>query len=432
MSLLDNIVLGSEKVPVVLDIGAAYTKCGFAGESCPRHILPSSVVTCVDGKEKVVKFIDYAGNSQELVKLLKRFIHNIFFKYLLVNPKDRRMVIVESVLCPNTFKNSLAKVIFQHFEIQSAMFAPGHLMGLYSLGLTTAMIVDCGYSEAIVLPFYETASLFNCCQVSNLAGKVINSHLEKLLLLYASITYGNETKPFAAERGPLTEDILEEIKVKACVSGHNPNYEDNASESTIKPLPAKPMKFHLGPSKVLTIPGEVRDKMLDAVFKPDCNDISLASMIIDCLLMCPIDIRKDLAASICVTGGCAAIPGFNWRLKEELTVLANSPRYKDELCVKTFKFYETVVHPNYTNWLGGSICGILENLPDRSISRETFLKAEYVPDWTHSRKRLRSVAQAIMKKVSGEKTPSLASVVSKIMTSSAKAKLPKVAINDDS
>ena len=54
------------------------------------------------------------------------------------------------------------------------MFAPNHLMGLYSLGVSTALIVDCGYSETILLPFYETASLFNCCQISGLAGKAIN------------------------------------------------------------------------------------------------------------------------------------------------------------------------------------------------------------------------------------------------------------------
>ena len=59
------------------------------------------------------------------------------------------------------------------------------------------------------------------------------------------------------------------------------------------------------------------------------------------------------------------------------------------------------------------------------------MKEQTLPDWTHSRKRLRSVAQAIMKRVSSERTPSLASVVSKIMSSSVRSKMPKVAINDD-
>ena len=28
---------------MVLDIGAAYVKCGFAGEALPRHIVPSGL-----------------------------------------------------------------------------------------------------------------------------------------------------------------------------------------------------------------------------------------------------------------------------------------------------------------------------------------------------------------------------------------------------
>ena len=33
---------GSEKSSVVLEFGSAYTKCGFAGESSPRQIVPAN------------------------------------------------------------------------------------------------------------------------------------------------------------------------------------------------------------------------------------------------------------------------------------------------------------------------------------------------------------------------------------------------------
>ena len=38
---------GFEKLAVIIDIGCAYTKCGLAGESIPRQIIPSSAE--VDG-----------------------------------------------------------------------------------------------------------------------------------------------------------------------------------------------------------------------------------------------------------------------------------------------------------------------------------------------------------------------------------------------
>ena len=40
-----------------------------------------------------------------------------FFSYLLVNPRDRRVVVCESVLCPTMFREVLAKVLFKHFEV---------------------------------------------------------------------------------------------------------------------------------------------------------------------------------------------------------------------------------------------------------------------------------------------------------------------------
>ena len=41
-----------------------------------------------------------------------------FFRHLLVNPKERRVVIVESLLLPTVFRNTIAKVLFQHYEVK--------------------------------------------------------------------------------------------------------------------------------------------------------------------------------------------------------------------------------------------------------------------------------------------------------------------------
>lgn len=45
----------------------------------------------------------------------------VFFtttRHLLVNAKDRRVVICESILCPSAFRDTLAKVLFKHFEVK--------------------------------------------------------------------------------------------------------------------------------------------------------------------------------------------------------------------------------------------------------------------------------------------------------------------------
>lgn len=45
----------------------------------------------------------------------------LFFssRHLLVNPRDRRVVIIESILCPSHFRETLTKVFFKQFEVST-------------------------------------------------------------------------------------------------------------------------------------------------------------------------------------------------------------------------------------------------------------------------------------------------------------------------
>ena len=38
-------------------------------------------------------------------------------RHLLVNPRDRRVLIIESILCPSHFRETLTKVFFKQFEV---------------------------------------------------------------------------------------------------------------------------------------------------------------------------------------------------------------------------------------------------------------------------------------------------------------------------
>ncbi|KAL7992776.1 hypothetical protein Chor_017032 [Crotalus horridus] len=99
-----------------------------------------------------IRVVQYNINTEELYSYLKEFIHMLYFRHLLVNPRDRRVVIVESVLCPSHFRETLTKVLFKYFEVPSVLFAPSHLMSLLTLGINSAMVLDCGYTESLVLP----------------------------------------------------------------------------------------------------------------------------------------------------------------------------------------------------------------------------------------------------------------------------------------
>ena len=128
MPLYEGIGLISEKHAVVLDIGSDTTKCGYAGEMTPRCIIPSKIGD---------KWIHDIKDAEELHATLVDFVHHLYFKWLLVNPKDRRVVIVENLLGVSLLKNTIAKVLFNHYEVSSVLFVPSHLVSLFTLGINT-------------------------------------------------------------------------------------------------------------------------------------------------------------------------------------------------------------------------------------------------------------------------------------------------------
>ena len=157
MPLYEGIGLISEKHAVVLDIGTSLTKCGYAGEMSPRlvktRLLHLTIITrCIVPSQVKGKSLHSISTSSELYSALVDFVHHLYFKWLLVNPKDRRVVIVENVLGPTMFRETLAKVLFRHYEVSSVLFVPSHLVCLFSLGVRTGLVVDCGHKETTAIP----------------------------------------------------------------------------------------------------------------------------------------------------------------------------------------------------------------------------------------------------------------------------------------
>ncbi|KXJ24727.1 Actin-related protein 10 [Exaiptasia diaphana] len=361
MPLFDIIGLGGEKNAVVIDIGTAYTKCGFAKEAAPRHIIPSYITHTVNGTTNTeYVFENDKRNPDELYAVLRDFIHMIYFRYLLVNPRDRRVVICESVLCPTLFRETIAKVLFKHFEVPSVLFAPCHLVSLFTLGVPTGI------------------SIIKAVTGIPLAAKSIHEYLEKQLMDRSLVQIEKGIKPLSSVMASLPEDILEDIKVRTCFVA--PKFSGPKDE----PRPASlvhQVDYPLDGGRILRIEGQIREQTYDILFDGDEEEKSIATALLDSLLMCPIDTRKTLAENIVVIGGTAMAPGFKHRLIQEIYILLQSPQYKDRLFIKTVKMHQTPVSSNCAAWLGGAIFGSLEILPDRSVTKEQYMQDKKIPDW---------------------------------------------------
>lgn len=150
------------------------------------------------GNEEVsiFKYADDNGLYDNLVT----FVQEVFFKYVLVSPKDRRVVIVESVFCPTSIREALARVLFRHFEVASVFFLPSHLVVLTTLATSTALVVDMGYHETVIVPVYSGVQVMHAFQAQPLGAAAVHDAIRRQL-----------TERQVA-RDLLTEDVVEDIK----------------------------------------------------------------------------------------------------------------------------------------------------------------------------------------------------------------------------
>ncbi|XP_025835083.1 actin-related protein 10 isoform X2 [Agrilus planipennis] len=356
--------IGTEKLTVVMDLGAAFTKLGFSGEFAPRHIIRSEVT--LKGSNLTREIYSYV-NGDDLYDLLVEFLHMIFFKYVLLSPKDKPVIIVESLLCPTIFRETLAKVLFSHYEIYSLLIVPSHLVSLAPLAINTALVVDVGYLETTVIPICHGLPVLHAWQALPLASQAINNKLRKHL--HSCNIKISEVK----------QNIIDDIKVRCCfVTPQRRAIQFLKSNSQLNYCPD--LQYPLGGTKIINVPGKIRETVAEFLFEEDNDHQCLSTMVLDSILKVNVDLRVKLAENILLTGGTVMLTGFKARFKEELYKQLNSSRY-EKLKLSKFMFHSAPSKDNYTAWLGGAIYGATEVLGMKSITREYYFKESRLPDW---------------------------------------------------
>ncbi|XP_053683563.1 actin-related protein 10 [Sabethes cyaneus] len=370
MPLFDTVL--QEKPAIVLELGYAFTKLGFAGEPHPRSIIPSDLL---DHKAKSngqttpnKKLFDYA-NETDLYDQLVEFLKIIFFKYVLVSPKERKIVIVESVLCPTQIRENLAKALFCHFDVSSIFYVPIHLVVLATLAVDTALVVDIGYKEAVVVPVYSGVQALFAWEAQPLAAEAVHERIKGDLILNG------------ADDQLLTDYIIEDIKVRTCFVTTVDRARKWRNDEKFQPCPE--VDYPIKGDETIKIPGIIRETAFEVLFPKDNDHLNLANIILNSILKCPKDMRKALAENIVLIGGTTMVLGLAARLKAELLALLQCDQYKDKLFLKTVKFHKPPSKANFTGWLGGSIYGATDLVLSKSIAREAYSKNQQLPDFTN-------------------------------------------------
>ncbi|KAJ3101423.1 hypothetical protein HDU97_001353 [Phlyctochytrium planicorne] len=385
---------------VVLDIGSHYIKCGLSGEHKPRHIIPFTLPVPHITSPEFVKMGQKCTSLYQLwmddalddlrKEILTYHLLAVYNKYLLTDPKQRKVVICENPLFPLKLKNVVAGILFEMLQVPSITFIHSSLLALITTGHMTGLVVDAGHLETTVVPVYDGRPMLNHIRTIPKAGESITSRLKLLIRNHSTLIDHSPPVLSDTQIESIPTETWEDIKARVCfigkfpkmtdVSGDNREpaypYRERAIPYTIYTSNAKAVMWRFGNDKVM-IPGWVRERAGEILFEGDDDGESVASVCLDAIMKCPIDIRTAMAENIVLAGGTAMIPGFQARLMEHiLQLLENAPQYNNikRLSAKV-KFVKTVFMRNC------SVVGSIKN-GGAEVSRESYLRDRKVPDWT--------------------------------------------------
>lgn len=410
MSYMDT--LANEKPAIVIDIGQAYTKCGFSGEVGPHSIIPTRTTHELT-KNRTIKLHEYKKlmkydikkSSAELDReetdilreLLIEFLYRVYYKTLNSNARERKVVIVESVLTSSFFRKTLSDVLFKNYQAVSVMFMPSHLAALYTLGTNMGLVLDCGYTDCQIMPIAESVPMIGQVDFMNLGGHRIHTELDRLIKKHAYVTKGGDRVKFMDSEPAinLTEDTLEDIKLRCCfvttlqrsrefwseVGSMDGLVDKSLSDFTFKFAPD--CDYNLDDNIVLHVPGYIREMAFEFLFIDNVDgNQTIPHLILDTLLKCPIDLKKPLSENVVLMGGTCLLEGFKSRLVSEVNFLLGNEEYSQKLSFRQLRYHVPPCVENYTAWLGGSIFGHLDVLDTYSIQLAKYKENKTrLPDW---------------------------------------------------
>lgn len=376
-------------------------------------------------------------NESDLYEALKSFVEMMYFRYLAINPKDRKVIICESPFYSTMFRNTLIRVFFSHFDVSFVIFeanrleqtssklrtrtsntnfdpepsnpnfkqtlpllqvpallvVPQNLMALMTLMIPTGLVIDIGQQEAVCIPVINGVTLIGSSKFTNLGAKQLHRRIKEELIKYKAqvrIVQGVRS----VEESDLNEKIIEDIKLKTCFvcpfkrssalkeslvcEGEQVRY---SIESGCPP----DVRYPIYGDRILTVPGLVREAACELFFEQQGEELNLVRLVLDTILDCPMDARKALISNLVLIGGTSMLAGLKHRLQQELIhAVTNCEPYKHKIYCKEFKFHQLPCKENYVCWLGASIFGWTDAMNLRAITRDQYLKSngQVIKDWS--------------------------------------------------
>ncbi|ELT88060.1 hypothetical protein CAPTEDRAFT_155340 [Capitella teleta] len=378
--------------PVVIDNGTGYTKMGYAGNTEPQFIIPSTIAIKESAKVGDQSSRRLGGGAMEdldffigdeaietpnyttkwpirhgIVEdwdLMERFWEQAIFKYLRAEPEDHYFLLTEPPLNTPENREYTAEIMFESFNVPGLYIAVQAVLALAASWTSrqvgdrtlTGTVIDSGDGVTHVIPVAEGYVIGSCIKHIPIAGRDITYFIQQLLR--------------DREVGIPPEQSLETakaIKERFCYVCPDIVKEFNKYDKE----PSKWLKRYESMNSVTRQKFEVDvgyERFLgpEIFFHPEFANADFTvpvSETVDTVIQnCPIDVRRGLYKSIVLSGGSTMFRDFGRKLQRDVKKSVDHRlRMSEELSGGKLKptpiDVQVISHhmQRYAVWFGGSM-----------------------------------------------------------------------------
>ena len=378
----------AEEETLIFELGTRHLSAGFTGESYPRCNLgfgPEQSRRVGDYRRWLPEYdkrprrkqpVETWGNDYELWQMdtrgsdlgiiedkIERAVREAFTKYLLLDPKSRRLIVILPSIIPHQILSTVLNTLFNNFQPPSITLLSPPILSTVAAGCRSGLVVDIGWRETIITSVYDYREVHQFRTTR--AMRMLTLEMAKLLERYDKGTKNEEAMAVAKNQGVVqtTEDAsptslnvnldqVEEVTVRMAwcnsrtnasvtstpenrsdkgglepINEEQPNETVSATDSTQDPL--VPLPSPSSPRHSISIPFSHLAQPVEAALLAtskrrhdlDDHEQPLHTLIHKSLLSLPPDVRSVCMSRIIFTGGGSNIPGLKARLLSELSTM---------------------------------------------------------------------------------------------------------------